>query len=647
MLLVRIRTILGLLCLGMFMVSCILDGGESASLQLPAVTTGRLDTLLTGIIPGAPADTGRAIDSIRMDFVEDSGTALVLEWLVSESPVSVDLVSDSGPRPYSNRYQSSRGEIVGYNQFGGPIRYTVYGDTVTLTFPVFRSGHHMLRISGGHGVPFRVHVARKTGIDAWLKAPDAWEDDNVPGRATLLQEGVSQTHTMTASVTTDVDWFRFPVKTGWNYWVERVDSVAGRTLLGDLYTGAQKRLGGDAYHAGQSGEMYYRAISTWGAGDIYRITLHASQQEYAGLVVPDSFEMDDSLHPVVLSAGQRQIRATLHSYSDSDWFRIAVDSGKTYSFTLKDTSLSAGIGLWDAQGELNPASVLQGKDSSVRVTYPAGRSGEWIIQVVGSKVTAYSITIGDSAGIRADAVQDRYEPDGIPALASLLPADSSVQNRTFHWNGNKSDTDYIAFMADSGKTYTLRFHSKLMTAPEVEILSPSLKPEASVAMSSIYRKTVTFACVRTGRYLARARGYDDQYTVLMTAADTLPAWALPEVGEPDDGPATAQVLRSGESTVRHVDLADADWIQVPVEKNRRYTLSLDNALLLEKARIFLAPVADMAGTPNFWMEAMGGKSGQRSFDAYEDGIACFKLNASGIDSGTLIPYTFKVASEPF
>jgi len=549
--------------------------------------------------------------------------------------------------PYFSRYQSSRSDIVGYNQFGGPIWYTTYGDTVTLIVPVVRTGRHVLRISGRHGVPYRVQVTRKVGIDAWLKTSDAWEDDDVPGRATLLQEGVSQVHTMTASLTTDVDWFRFPVKAGWNYWVERVDSVGGRTLEGNLHTASLMRLGGSAYHASQSGEMYYRVSSSSGAGDIYRIALHASLQEFAGLIVPDSFEMDDSLHPVVLSAGQRQVRATLHSYSDSDWFRIAVDSGKTYSFTLKDSSQSAGIGLWDAQGELLPLSVLQGKDSSFRVTYPAGRTCEWIIQVVGPKTTAYSLTIGDSAGIREDAVQDRYEPDGTPASATLLPADSSVQSRTFHWNGNKSDTDYIAFMADSGKTYTLRFRSKLMTAPEVEILSPSLKPEASVAMSSIYRKTVTYACVRTGRYLARARGYDGQYTVLMTAADTLPAWALPEVGEPDDGPATAQVLHSGESTVRHVDLADADWIQVPLEKNRRYTLSLDNAALLANARIFLAPVADLAGAPNFWIEAMGGESGQRSFDANEDGVACFKLKASGIDSGTLIPYTFKVASEPF
>lgn len=620
--------------LAMALSSCIFSEDDRLTELLQPVAA--LPTQFSGVLPGAKGDTSE--DSLTIRFRADSGATLEFEWLYSESPVDVSLKSgDDKGNPYYSSYQSVTSEPY----------WVRFGDTITITFPVLRTGEYLLNLKGKAASQYLLKLTRRAGLDPWIAPPDRWEPDSIADQATLL-EGSWQIHSVGAGLQGDVDWFRFPVDSGRTYFVEKVDSSGGNTLPGDLYLEDGARWGGPMATVHTSGQLLFRVHGYAGPGGVYKLRLKSWSTGSSEDALMDSCERGDLVAGCLLV--ERDTLVSAISYpGDVDLYRMAVDSGRTYTIRMRYPGLGMDFDLIRDSIALRPTGIrIEEEGLEASVSYAAGRTDTLVFALKGDSLTKYGLSLTSVQGIPDSTVLDAYELDGHPDRAKFLELDSTIQVRTLHGGMVRPDTDYVALACDSGKTYSLQFKYLEGSAPEILIQDRFGAVQGVSGLTGKTGRLVTFPCVRSGTYFLRVNGWGwewARYAVAGVAKDSLPDWALPEPNEPD-GPQSAALLVDGGMLEQRITHRDTDWVRLPVTKGRRYVLTLTN---LGTSGNPVVSMKTESGVPfgMFWMSAHRGSLPARdSIEVTADGENLFRIELDGGEYGVVAPYRLSVVSYP-
>jgi len=457
-------------------------------------------------------------------------------------------------------------------------------------FPCAKSGVYLLRVIGPTGVSFQSAVQSFDGLPTTFVSPDGFEPDSSLHLAKeILPDGNWNQRTGTSSLTGDVDWVFLRTLPGRTYTFEFHDSATSYGTSHSLWASDSSRIGDPTSGSLQTvsfdtGRVYVRVDAT-PSGVRYR--LRATQQigYPAGVSAPDLFEHDDSLHPAVLKADSSWLGRTLHglgSSRDTDWTRIDLIPGVTWTVTLRDSTRYAQSDLIDpSTGTGLPYFENTYQNSAYRKSWkiPVLVPTSLILRVWGTTPGSYALQAWAS-GTLPDSMRmgDAWEPDSRTSPAPFL-ADSVLRTRTLHGSGATHDTDWMTFSVDSGRTYrVVVVDSSTRIALALQGLPAGISAVLTTAMPAgkISLDTLTFPSVAKGQVVLRVWGTRAcGYSVLTSSTLGLPdSIRSADPWEPDSR--TASVVFAADSVARSRTLHgfgtthDTDWMSIPVDSGKTY-----------------------------------------------------------------------------
>lgn len=204
----------------------------------------------------------------------------------------------------------------------------------------------------------------------------------------------------------DIDWFRTTLQAGTTYLFDLRSSGSGG--LDTDKTSAQPRLGlSDAQ--GNRLQSSYGKSGSAGSGTILSFTPSVSG-DYVVTVGDSFFASVTGIYDLTLSAlGQgddyanskstvgvlyagNQVTGNIETPADTDWFRVDLKEGWSYSFSLRGADASGGtlgrggeaepyLGLHDPHGGLLQAALHGGLSDDPMILYVAPASGSFYLEV--------------------------------------------------------------------------------------------------------------------------------------------------------------------------------------------------------------------------------------------------------------------------
>lgn len=172
--------------------------------------------------------------------------------------------------------------------------------------------------------------------------------------------------------------------------------------------------------------------------------------------------MSDDIESGVNTSGRltigQSIDSDLTGYYDADWFKVTLEAGQVYQFTLNgylgrtgypSNYVTAELQLMDSSGRLLNAAYVTNGSRSTPLTFVAGKSGSYYVGV------ASDDQYGQGAYTLLSKVvaqgQDDYAPNtsttGVLTVGATLQAKFEAEN----------DVDWFKFHADVGHSYKFSF----------------------------------------------------------------------------------------------------------------------------------------------------------------------------------------------
>ncbi len=172
------------------------------------------------------------------------------------------------------------------------------------------------------------------------------------------------------------------------------------------------------------------------------------------------------------SAGEKTVQVTARNCGEQDFsnsYIVTINEPVPVTPILNDISNADGDGDYivdwsDVTGAdtyileesdnadfTNPSTVYAGSDSEYTVSGQDG--GIWYYRVKASGVAGDSDWSNTESVTVQATTEDAYEPDDTCAEASAISTDGTVQQHTFHDQG---DADWVTFSAIAGITYTIQ-----------------------------------------------------------------------------------------------------------------------------------------------------------------------------------------------
>ena len=169
---------------------------------------------------------------------------------------------------------------------------------------------------------------------------------------------------------------------------------------------------------------------------------------------------------------------------------------------------------------------------------------------------------------------DAFEPDDTAGQAKDIPTDGSRQDHTFHVGG---DVDWLAFVAEIGKTYVIETfvgdadtYLYLYDTDATTVIAENDDGGAGTA------SRIQWACGTGGTYYLKVRHYNEatgtgSYQISVTATG---GPGEGDAFEPDNTSAEAKAIATdGPRQERSLHVArDVDWISFEAEAGRAYTI---------------------------------------------------------------------------
>ena len=377
----------------------------------------------------------------------------------------------------------------------------------------------------------------------------------------------------TVDLATDQDWYRLRVEAGHSYVVDLEGAGAGSGTLGDptlrlldargrdimLAQGGGE--GDDAklgFVADASGHVYLSAEGNGSDAGTFRLRVHEVVGDIPG----------DATTDARLTAGAAT-SGTIDYPTDQDWFRLAVEPGRTYVVDLSGRDGGGGtladprLRLLDAAGGELVANDDGGVGSDAQLGFTASAGGEVLLAVSGWKSGSYELRVREDAG---------DVPGAISTGATLTvdaPLDSDI--------GFARDQDWYRFAVTEGHSYAFDLKGtgagygslpdamlRLLDAAGNELL---VDDDGGAA----YDAELGFTAREDGVVLLSAEGTGDARGSYRLSARDVP-------GDLPDSAATLAGVAVGEPVPGTVDFAgDRDWYRFQPEAGHSYVFSLQGA----------------------------------------------------------------------
>jgi len=625
-----------------------LEVGDSLSDTTAANNPSRIEIgeSLSVRVPGEST----AQDTVRLTFHADSGSTLV--FLVAGGFFRASVRSEQGIEQVVHS-----GRRIGLDD--------------SVAFPCLTSGNFTLVVVGAGRSRATISSRVVAGLPEWRILPDRYEfDDSVSAAKPIGPDSVWQDRTIDGDAydlndpNPDVDWISIQVDSGTTYRIELQSDPPGPLLSivaqdsvpqdfsGDIVFGQDPPLEVFRLEVVKSRILHLGVRGTRATS--YRIAVTA-RPGISPRLVPDVFESDNSPSSAkfIPTDGTWQDRS-LHvqdrgfSTTDVDWIAMKVDSGRTYTARFTYDSDFPEFALFGADSSPRPFVTGPADAGGLGMylrTFEVPRSGTWYIRMGGSHSTGYRLAVSSQAGISAGAVQDRYEPDENLASAKPILLGGSPQLRTIHLeDGSFPNPDILSFVADSGRTYRLRYSDSLHVVSAIALGSDSLPLLSKDSTDGIYHYLV-IPCSRSGTIYAGFRavhGYFANYTVFLGSSNGLPDWGIQDRGEPDSGLSSAADMPADSTAFdRVLSGNDTDWIRVRVLKGKVYTIH--SSLLAPSGAIDLA-LLDPSGSALGGITVYGGEGVTLYHEPLADGFLYLRASQLPNSAAVAIPYALRVFS---
>ena len=450
----------------------------------------------------------------------------------------------------------------------------------------------------------------------------------VPDSFTLLNPGllpVGGSLGATMESPSDTDWFKIDLVAGTTYTVT-VTGLSNFTFLQTALAGSAVDIAipvesfpgtitpaGITYTADTTGAYFLGVADEAGITGPYTV---------AAAVVPDSFTL---LNPGLLPVGG-SLGATMESPSDTDWFKVDLVAGTTYTFTVTGLSNFSFLQTAPAGSAVDiatPVESFPGTVTPAGITYTADTTG------------AYFLGVADEAGTTGPyTVAAAVVPDSFTLLnPGLLPVGGSL-GATME---SPSDTDWFKVDLVAGTTYTvtvtgLSNFTFLQTAPAGSAVDIAIPVESFAA--TITPVGITYTADTSGAYflgVADEAGTTGPYTV---AAAVVPdSFTLLNPGLLPVGGSLGATMESP---------SDTDWFKVDLVAGTTYTVTVTGLSNFSFLQIAPAGSAVDIATP---VETFPGTVTPAGITYTADTSGAYFLGVAD-EAGTTGPYTVAAAVVP-
>lgn len=336
------------------------------------------------------------------------------------------------------------------------------------------------------------------------------------------------------------------------------------------------------------------------------------------------------------------VEGAIDPAGDLDWFRMRVERGQRYTFTLTGVADAQGntldpmLGIYDTQG--NQLAFNDDADGlNSQVVYAPAASGEIFVEAraFSDQATGRYTLSATAAAFRDDAGNDA-------STRARVSVGRAVNGNLDH----EGDVDWYRFSARTGQRYSITLVSNesagdgALRDPLLRVLDREGNELASNDDADGLNSALEFTPRTSGDVFIEARGFGDSYMgayTLNVAATRLPADAV--AGDR----ATRGRVNIGQSVAGVLDFAsDADWHRVRLTAGQTYRFGLvgagDNALSDPLLKLYGSDGAELA------VDDDGGEGLNSYFEFTAATTGNYFLEASAYDGESTGGYTLSAAA---
>ena len=314
----------------------------------------------------------------------------------------------------------------------------------------------------------------------------------------------------------------------------------------------------------------------------------------------------------VLTLGELQ-RSSIETVRDSDWFRVYLVAGQSYSFAVRGSESN--------NGTLNDPKIrLRGPDETILITRDNG-GGDRDARITGFTatesgyyyVTAYSAD-GGTGSYTIRAIQSTTTSDiaGSTATTSTLAPGGSASSTI----ATSGDQDWFRISLTAGQTYT--FAQNAASGSDLDCYLRLLNSSGTQLTYSDddgpgNNSLITFTATSSGTYYLSAQGYNTStggYTISVSsggATDTT-APRLSSSSPSDNAPAVAvganlvlnfnEAVRAGSGTIDIYTSSGTLWRSISVTDSSQVTFS--------GSTVTINPSVDLAAGTSYYVRMGSG-----------------------------------------
>lgn len=374
------------------------------------------------------------------------------------------------------------------------------GATAETTFTVTSSGTYYIAAAGLSG---------STGTYNVLESTTAL--DNTGNIATTATLNVGGTATGNLTVGGQNDFYKITLNGGTQYvftangapsdaQVTVYDSTGKAITNGNL----GGTIGGHtAVFEPTAGGTYYIGVSsTEGNTGAFTLSAATSAFNYAGNTTTTG----------TIAAGG-SVSSTISAPGQSEWFKITLTAGTNYVFDVGGGTLTPGVELYDANGNLVVQGYNGGPNGDARTSFEPTTSGTYYVAASSFLSTTGSYTLNVSTS--------PYDYAGTPATTGTLTSGHSISGSL----AVTGQSDWFKVSLTSGIQYLFDVGGGTLASPEVTVYDSTGK---AIAIATTGRAgggaQLSFEPTASGTYYVAASGQPSlstsgSYTVSMSTSN--------------------------------------------------------------------------------------------------------------------------------
>jgi len=454
-----------------------------------------------------------------------------------------------------------------------------------------------------------------------ISTPTPITDDFTDNTSTTGSVAIGGSSTGVVNSNGDRDWFRVSLLAGQTYRFNLNGSTLGDPTLylrnssgtqlayNDDFTGLNSQI---TYTATSSGTYFLDAGTLSSGTGSY--TLLASS---VNIPVPptDDFTANTSTTGSVTVGGSST--GVVNSNGDRDWFRVSLQSGRTYRFSLESGSLiDSDLYLRGATGTEIAYDDDSGGSLTPIITFTCNTTGTYYLDA-GS---ANNVGVG-SYTLRA---VDTLPNDDFAATTSTTGSVTVGGSSTGVVNSN-GDRDWFRISLQAGQTYRFNLNGNTLGDPTLYLRNSSGTQLAYNDDFSGLNSQITYTATGSDTYFLDAGAYSSgtgSYT--LTATNTTPS--NDDYAGDTSTTGTATVGRQASGVIDFV--GDRDWWRVSLQAGRTYRFDLSGNTLSDPTLTLWNSTGDtaLASNDNF----SNGRNSQITYTASTS--STYFLDAGAIGS---------------